>query len=139
VLLNLFAAAEPSANTCVAHGTLCNDPNVYIATTTLNWDYKFRFRQFRSVSAEPLAATRGTPSLVLNVKLACVLSCIRPKVRLSLDQRSVFCIVIVVKKCIMASPGSLFFGMAQKQDTFGAWDQSYTFSRSAVQTARWID
>jgi len=26
---NLFAAREPSANVCVAHGTLCNDPSVY--------------------------------------------------------------------------------------------------------------
>jgi len=29
VLFNLFAAAEPSANVCVAHGTQCNDPSVY--------------------------------------------------------------------------------------------------------------
>jgi len=28
VFFNLFAAAEPSANVCVAHGTLCNDPSV---------------------------------------------------------------------------------------------------------------
>jgi len=28
VFFNLYAAAEPSANVCVAHGTLCNDPNV---------------------------------------------------------------------------------------------------------------
>jgi len=26
VFFNLFAAAEPSANVCVTHGTLCNDP-----------------------------------------------------------------------------------------------------------------
>jgi len=26
---NLFVVAEPSANACVAHGTLCNDPSVY--------------------------------------------------------------------------------------------------------------
>jgi len=32
VFFNYFAAAEPSANVCVAHGTLCNDPSVYIAT-----------------------------------------------------------------------------------------------------------
>jgi len=25
----LFAAVEPSATGCVAHGTLCNDPSVY--------------------------------------------------------------------------------------------------------------
>jgi len=24
-----FAAVEPSANVCIAHGTLCNDPSVY--------------------------------------------------------------------------------------------------------------
>ena len=33
VFFNLFAAAEPSANVCVSHGTLCNDSSVYIATT----------------------------------------------------------------------------------------------------------
>ena len=33
VYFNYFAAAEPSANVYVAHGTLCNDPSVYIATT----------------------------------------------------------------------------------------------------------
>jgi len=27
---------EPFANICIAHGTLCNDPNVYIATNTRN-------------------------------------------------------------------------------------------------------
>ena len=30
---NLFAAAENSANVCVAHGTLCNDTKVHVATT----------------------------------------------------------------------------------------------------------
>jgi len=34
VFFNLFAAAKPSVNVCVAHGTLCNYPSVYIATTT---------------------------------------------------------------------------------------------------------
>jgi len=34
VLFNLSAAMEPSANVCVTHGTLCNDPSVYIAATT---------------------------------------------------------------------------------------------------------
>jgi len=29
VFFNLFAAAEPTANVCVAHGTRCNDPSVY--------------------------------------------------------------------------------------------------------------
>jgi len=33
-------------------------------------------------------------------------SCIRPRVRLPVDQFTVFCVVIVEKKCIMASPGS---------------------------------
>jgi len=33
VFFNHFVAAEPSVNVCVAHGTLCNDPSVYIATT----------------------------------------------------------------------------------------------------------
>jgi len=31
VFLNLFAVAEPSANVCVAHETLRNDPSVYPA------------------------------------------------------------------------------------------------------------
>jgi len=35
VFLNHFAAAEPSANVRVAHGTLRNDPKVYIATTAI--------------------------------------------------------------------------------------------------------
>jgi len=34
MFFDLFAAAKPSANVCVAHGTLCNDPSVNIATTT---------------------------------------------------------------------------------------------------------
>jgi len=29
VFFNDFAAAEPSANVCVAHGTPCSDPSVY--------------------------------------------------------------------------------------------------------------
>jgi len=33
VFFNLFAAAEPSTNVCIAHRTLCNDPSVFIATT----------------------------------------------------------------------------------------------------------
>jgi len=55
-----FAATEPSANDCVVHGTLCNDSSAFIATTTQNYGREFRPRIFRSVSAEPLAATRGT-------------------------------------------------------------------------------
>jgi len=31
VFYNLFAAAEPSANVSVAHGTLCNNPGVYLS------------------------------------------------------------------------------------------------------------
>jgi len=33
VFFNLFAAGEPSANVGVAHGTQCNDPTFYVATT----------------------------------------------------------------------------------------------------------
>jgi len=33
VFFNLIVVAESSAYVCVAHGTLCNDPSVYIATT----------------------------------------------------------------------------------------------------------
>jgi len=37
----------------------------------------------------------------------------------------------------MSSPGSLIlFCTVQQQDTFGAYDQSYTFAKPAVQTAR---
>jgi len=50
---------------------------------------------------------------------------------------SVFCVVIVVKKCIMSSPGSLLFCTVWQQDTFGAYDQTYTLVQPAVQTARW--
>jgi len=60
VFFNHFASAEPSVNVCVAYGTLCIDPSVCVATTTLNCGCEFRFRQFRSVLAEPLAATGGT-------------------------------------------------------------------------------
>ena len=34
MFFNLFAAAKPSANVCVAQGTLRDDPSAYIATTT---------------------------------------------------------------------------------------------------------
>jgi len=61
VLFNLFAAAEPSVNVCVAQGTQYNETSVYIATTPQNCGCEFRSRQFRSFSAEPPAATRGTP------------------------------------------------------------------------------
>jgi len=39
-----FAAAEPSVNVCVAHGTQYNDPSVYIATTAQNCGCEFRPR-----------------------------------------------------------------------------------------------
>jgi len=65
-----FMLQRNSANVWVAHGTLCNDPKVYhtstinmwnsgIATTAENRDCEFRPRQFQSISAEPLTATRG--------------------------------------------------------------------------------
>jgi len=64
--------------------------------------------------------------------------CIRPKVRLPLDQRILCSEVIVVKKCIMVSPDSLLvFCAAQTQDTFRVYDQSYSFAQPAIQTARW--
>jgi len=60
VFFNHFAAAEPYVNVCVVHVTQYNDPSVYIAITAQNCRCEFRPRQFRSVSAEPLTATRGT-------------------------------------------------------------------------------
>jgi len=33
VFFNHFASAEPSVNVCVAHGTLCNDTSICIATS----------------------------------------------------------------------------------------------------------
>ena len=63
-------------------------------------------------------------------------SCIRPEVRLTLDQ----CILCsdCCEKCIMASSGNLvLFCTALKQDTSGAYEQSYTFAQPAVQAARW--
>jgi len=62
VFFNLFAAIEPSAKICIAHGTLCNDPGVYIATTTQNCGCEFRPRQARSVRAEPLAVHNNVES-----------------------------------------------------------------------------
>jgi len=59
VFFNLFATAEPCAFVCVAHGTLYNYPSVYVATTAWNCGCKFNHGKFRSVLAEPLAATRG--------------------------------------------------------------------------------
>jgi len=42
VFFNLFAAAEPSVNVCVAHGIQYNDPSFYIGTTAQNCDCEFR-------------------------------------------------------------------------------------------------
>jgi len=51
---------------------------------------------------------------------------------------NVFCAVVDVKKCIVSSPDSLFIlCTAQKQDTFSACDQNYTFVQPALQTVRW--
>jgi len=55
-----FAATEPYVNVCVDHGTQYNDPSVCVATTAQNRGCEIRPRQFQSVSAEPLTATRGT-------------------------------------------------------------------------------
>jgi len=75
---------------------------------------------------------------VLNVKLAYVPSCKRPEFKLTPDQRTVLWVVTVVRKCIMASSGSLLvFCTAQKHDTFGAYNQTYIFVQPAAQTARW--
>ena len=60
VFFNHFSAGEPSVNVCVAHGTLCSDPSVYIATAAQNCGREFRPRTFPSVAAEPPADTRGT-------------------------------------------------------------------------------
>ena len=41
---------------------------------------------------------------------------------------NISCVVLVVKKCIAATSGNLLiFCTAQKQDTLGAYDQSYKF------------
>jgi len=71
VFFNLFAAGNLSANVWVARGTLhamiqvsillsmINLWNNGTPTTAQNCSCEFRPRQFRSVSAEPLTATRG--------------------------------------------------------------------------------
>jgi len=42
------------------------------------------------------------------------------------------------RKCVVSSPGSrLEFCTAQKQDIFNPYEQSYTLSQHAVQTAIW--
>jgi len=61
VFFNHFAAAEPYVNVCVAHGTLCNDPSVYIVTTAQNCGREFRpgnFCLFRWNPQQPLAEPR---------------------------------------------------------------------------------
>jgi len=66
-------------------------------------------------------------SVEREASLYCMPSCIRSEVRLHLINR--FCVVIFVRKGIMATPGSLLvFCTAQKQDNFGAYNQSYTFA-----------
>jgi len=53
---------------------------------------------------------------------------------------NVFCAVIIVKKCTVFSLGSLFlFCTIEKPDTlkFDPYDQSYAFTKSAVQIDRW--
>jgi len=60
VLFNLFVAAEPSANVSIAHGTLCIDPSVFIATTAQNWS-QISFQAISVCFGGTLAATRGTP------------------------------------------------------------------------------
>jgi len=58
VFFNLFAAAEPSANVCATHETLCNVPSVYIATTAQNCGCEFfvpgNFGLFRRNPWQPL-------------------------------------------------------------------------------------
>jgi len=76
VFFHLFAAPEPSANVYVAHGTLHNDSSVYPICSNKPVKQWYCFnrielllrispRQFWSVSAEPLAVTRGTLRLIL--------------------------------------------------------------------------
>jgi len=68
------------------------------------------------------------------VKVSYVPSCIRPEFKHPLD--NVFCVVIVATKLITDSPNSLICYTAEKQDTFRAYNQSYTYAQPAVQTAR---
>jgi len=60
VFFNLFAAAEPSASVCVAHGTLCNNPSVYTLFVISQMCGNAASMLYFYVSAEPLADTRGT-------------------------------------------------------------------------------
>jgi len=62
VFFNLFAAADPYANVCVAHGTLCNDPSV-IATTIRTVVANFipgKFGLFRRKPWQALAEPWGS-------------------------------------------------------------------------------
>jgi len=67
VFFNLFAAAGPSANVCVAYGTLSNDPSVY--PTFCNKPVKLWYCynpielwlriSFQAIFVESLAATQA--------------------------------------------------------------------------------
>jgi len=70
VFFNLFAAAEPSANVCIAHETWCNGLSVHIATTAQNCGCEFRLRQFQSVSAEPSGTLRFCEPRMKNTDVA---------------------------------------------------------------------
>jgi len=76
VFFNLSAAEEPSANVWVAHGTLCNDPSVYIARTAQNCGCDFRPRQFRPISRTPGSHSRkpGWKTLIYVVFLSQLLT-----------------------------------------------------------------
>ena len=69
---------------------------------------------------------------LLNAKLA-YMPCMRTEVRLPFYQ-NVACVMIVVEKCIMLDQvvALLAISTALKQDTFGAYEQSYTFAQPAV-------
>jgi len=47
------AAGVPFANVCVAHGTLCNDPSVYIAATAKSCGCEFRPGHFSLIGVTP--------------------------------------------------------------------------------------
>jgi len=70
---------------------------------------------------------------LLNAKLAYMPCCMRTEVRLPFYQ-NVACVMIVVEKCIMLDQvvALLAISTALKQDTFGAYEQSYTFAQPAV-------
>jgi len=60
VFFNLSAAAEPSANVCVAHGTLCEGPSLHLAFCNKPMARNVASMLYFYISAEPLAGTRGT-------------------------------------------------------------------------------